>query len=68
MEAMMQLIRMVGRCSVCGSEKIGEGSKFVIENDSFERTCGNCGWKASGIIKNSRIVIENNNARELTKM
>lgn len=61
----LKVMEMVSKCPVCGCEKIGNGSKFIAENDVFERNCRECGWKIKGRIENNSIIIESDNSKEL---
>lgn len=44
----IKIIEKYGRCPVCGSDKIGNGSILNIEDISFKRTCRECGWIVEG--------------------
>ena len=50
MERTLDLIKKYGTCSVCGDATVGNGSKLIIEDSSFCRTCRECGWEVKGII------------------
>lgn len=68
MQVSMDIIAKYGQCPICGSDKIGNGSRLVIEDKSFFRSCKNCGWKVSGYVDDDgTIVEEENNSQELKK-
>lgn len=68
MDMMMKITEMVEKCPVCGDDTVGNGSRFIIEENTFERTCRECGWKITGEIKDDEIVVTSDNqenAKEL---
>ena len=40
----MQVMNLIETCPVCGDSSFGNGSRLVIEEATFERTCRECGW------------------------
>ena len=46
----IKIIEKYGRCPVCGSDKIGNGSILNIEDISFKRTSRECGWIVEGVV------------------
>lgn len=62
----MRVMKMVERCPVCGDETIGNGSKFIIDEDTFERTCRECGWNVTGKVEDNNVIITSDNVLELS--
>lgn len=62
---MVKVTKLIAKCPVCGDETIGNGSKYVIEEDTFERTCRECGWRIAGKVENNKLVVTSDNREEL---
>ena len=65
--SVMQITETVAICPVCGDDTVGNGSKFIVENNIFERTCRHCGWRITGKIENDMITVTSDNRNELKK-
>ena len=64
---MMRVTKLIEKCPVCGDNTIGNGSKFIIEDETFERTCRECGWRIAGKVENDKVIIESDNREKLSK-
>ena len=64
---MMKVTKLIEKCPVCGDNTIGNGSKFIIEDETFERTCRECGWRIVGKVENDKVIIESDNREKLSK-
>ena len=64
---MMKVTKLIEKCPVCGDDTIGNGSKFIIEEETFERTCRECGWRITGKVEDDKVIIESDNREELSK-
>lgn len=62
---LMEITKLTAKCPVCEDETIGNGSQYVIEEDTFERTCRECGWRITGKVKNNKLVVISDNRDEL---
>lgn len=65
LEILTQVIELVKKCPVCGDATIGNGSRFDVDCDQFERTCRCCGWKTKGKVEAGRIVVTEDNREQL---
>lgn len=61
-QMLMEVTKKIAVCPCCGDETVGNGSKFVIEDAQFERSCRECGWEIKGRVENNEIIIEGDNA------
>ena len=62
---LIEVTKLIEKCPVCGDSTVGNGSKFVVEEDTFERTCRECGWRITGKVENNKLVITSDNKDEL---
>lgn len=62
---MMKVTKLIEKCPVCGDDTVGNGSKFIVEEDTFERTCRECGWRIAGKVENNKLVVTSDNREEL---
>lgn len=63
----MEVTNLIAKCPVCGDETIGNGSKYIVEEETFERTCRECGWKITGKVENDKLIITSDNRNELDR-
>lgn len=63
----MKVTNLIGKCPVCGDDKIGNCSKFIIDDETFERTCRKCGWSITGKIEDNKVIVESDNRDKLIK-
>lgn len=61
------ITKMIKTCPVCGDNTVGNGSKFIIEDETFERTCRKCGWRITGKIENDKVIIKSDNREKLNR-
>lgn len=64
---MMKVTKMIEKCPMCGDDTVGNGSKFVIEDKTFERTCRECGWRVTGKVKNNEVIVESDNRKQIDR-
>ena len=64
---MVQVTKLIEKCPVCGDDTVGNGSKFIVEEDTFERTCRECGWRIIGKVENNKLVVISDNREELKR-
>lgn len=57
----MEVTKIIEKCPVCGDNTVGNGSKFIVEKDTFERSCRECGWRITGKVENNKLVIISDN-------
>jgi len=67
MSSIGKITETVAICPVCGDDTVGNGSKFIVEDNTFERTCRHCGWRITGRVENGMIVVTSDNRNELMK-
>lgn len=60
-----EVTNLIEKCPVCGDSTVGNGSKFFVEEDTFERTCRECGWRITGKVENNKLVVTSDNRDEL---
>ena len=65
---MIKVVKMVEKCPVCGDDTVGNGSKFIFEEETFERTCRECGWRITGKVENNKVIVKSDNRDELNKI
>ena len=63
----MQVMNLIETCPVCGDNNLGNGSRLVIEETTFERTCRECGWQIVGKVENGEVIITGDNRSDLCK-
>lgn len=64
---MVDVTKLIEKCPVCGDSTIGNGSRFIVEEDTFERTCRECGWRITGKVENNKLVVTSDNRDELKR-
>lgn len=64
---MMKVTKLIEKCPVCGDDTIGNGSKFIIDEETFGRTCIECGWRITGKVEGDKVIVESDNREELSK-
>ena len=62
---LVKVTKLIEKCPICGDDTVGNGSKFYIEEDTFERTCRNCGWRITGRAEGNKLIVTSDNKEEL---
>ena len=63
----MKVSNKYGICPNCKDDTIGNGSKFIIEDNTFVRSCRVCGFEVQGHIDENNELVEDKILNHLKK-